>query len=230
MARSLIIGLFLFAWVAAAPARALESPIYPVHVEITVDRTELNAVVRMNAVYLSNEILFGTFSKPLSGTHWPQEPTERARAYVENCLTLKLDGHVLSAASFSPRFIQEPLGIKEPRFVFTLRYPIVNAAGRLSGRIAFFSEAQPVRTPDAHDEFVTYLSVIGKNTVHFELPLDKPDFELSLDGMERPIWARWVDQSRLLLLKIMSSSFFWIVLIFAVVQLIQRWKRKESST
>ncbi len=210
----------------AVAAFADENPIYPVHVVLTVDPNELVAVVRMQAVYMNDEILEGTYSTPLSGTDWPAATVECAKTYVENCFTLQLNGRTLAASSFAPRFIQEPIRAIDPEFVFTLRYPWTDTGGRLSGRAAFFAEA---RHDGPHIEFITYLSVVGKETVRFELPLDKPTFELSLDGMTRPASARLLERMRQISFQVISSPFFWIVLIFAIVQAIKRWKKRKSA-
>ena len=189
----------------------------------------------MEAAYLNDEILTGTHSTLLPGTHWPPETEERAKTYVESCLALRLNGQPLTASSFMSRFIQEPIQAIDPQFVFTLRYPLPSTAGRLSGRAAFFAEAKsdepheshPDNEPKMHEEFITYLSVVGKETVRFELPLDKPNFELSLDGMVRPGYARFLERMEQILFQIISSPFFWIVLIFAIVQAIKRWKKRK---
>jgi hypothetical protein len=211
-----------------------ENTVYPVHVVITVDQAELTAVVRMNAVYMNNAILFATLDRPLPGVHWPAATVARAKTYIEKCFTLSVDGQALTPASFSPRFIQEPLGVKAPEMTFTLRYPVKADAGRLVGHAAFFAEAQPSKSEaradgDAAGPFVTYLSVVGKKTVDFELPIAKPDFEISLDGMARSSTARFLDRAGRMGWRIASSPFFWFALIFIVVQGIKRWKKRKST-
>jgi hypothetical protein len=231
-----VAGAFFFLAFTVAAAAHEELPIYPVHVSITVDDGELNAVITMNGIYMNDSVLMDTYEGPLTATKWPAKAVDRARTYIQNCFSLTVDGHALAPSVFSPRFIQEPLDPENARFVFTLRYPLLKPGGLLSGHAAFFSEYKTAFDPGrkdvdpVHAEFITYLSVVGKETVRFELPVDKPDFALSLDGMARPLSSRLLERARRILFVVACSPFFWIALIFIIVQGIKRGKKRTSVT
>lgn len=204
---------------------------------MTVDPRELIVKVEMNAVYMNDQILTPTLDGSLPGTHWPAPTTARAKSYVLKWITLQLDGHPLEASDFTPRFIQEPLGVQDPRLVFTIRYPIVDAVGKLRGRMAFFEES---RLPEAErakradhmppQTYMTYLAVVGNRTIRFELPIEKPDFEISLDGLARSQTARTIAKLATVGGRIVVSPLFWFVLIFMIVRVINRMKQKRVST
>jgi hypothetical protein len=236
MKRRFIGAFCVLSFTAAAFAHEQEElPIYPVHAMITVDADELNAVIDMQGTYLNEELQLDTYRAPLPATDWPAADVTAAEKYIENCFWLKVDGRLLTASSFVPRFVQEPLHAENSRFIFKLRYPLSKPGGLLSGHASFFSEYKDTlkSLPPDEDhvpaEFVTYLSVVGKETVRFELPLEKPDFSLSLDGMARPPWLRLLERARRISALVVSSPFFWIGFIFAIVWLVKKVKKRKST-
>jgi len=230
--RHSIVAILLVLLASAVAAR--EYIMYPVEVEIKVESNQVRVHVASRAGYWMDEIMHVPVTFSMPATHWPDQFESSSRTYLERCFQIEMDHRPLSIGSFKCRFVQEPFQPIFSRVVFDLSYPIAAAGKRLSGKARFFPEVREEELkekdhPEGQSEFRTRLKVVGPKEIALDLPFDKPDFDISLDGMIFTENQKRAERTRAAAMRVISSPFFWIALVALGFQAYRRFfKRSEE--
>ncbi len=214
--------------------RAHEIPIFPVDVEMKIESHEIHVTIESKAGIWLDEILSVPYTKPLPATHWDPVYEQKAREEVKKSLHIGMDGRELDFTKFECRFVQEPLNEQSAKVVFDVHYPIVAVGKEIAGISQFFVphwiEQQKSKDPDRKaDVFETRLRVIGSKTLQLSLPINKPAFRFSTNGLLFTEQQKRFEKIRAIGVRLMSSAFFWIALIAIVAHIVKRAKRRREE-
>jgi hypothetical protein len=207
---------------AVSAARAHEMPIYPVVINLKIERNQIVMHAESHGGYWQDSVLFNR--KSLPATNWPAEYQYRAQNYFEKSFDLFLDGNKLASRAFECRYYEEPLReFKTSRVVFDAIYPIRDlkrelSETTLSGKATFFIEEyvhdqKNVRGSRVHQEFLTTLRLQGEKSADISVPIEKPDFSIPLHGFVRTdfqvFWDRVFGKAK----HVTSQDGFWLALV-----------------
>ncbi|MCG3205961.1 MAG: hypothetical protein KCHDKBKB_02687 [Elusimicrobia bacterium] len=162
----------------------------PVRAELTQDENQIRVLVRSQADYWLEGVLFAPPLSPLPGTDWPSAYQERAREYLQKSFRLSIDQQPLMIQTLVCRFVQEPFRPRDSQVVFEMLYSlegISNLSERsLNISAQFFSECKKLEA-DVHsdEEFLTILTFRGSKERQVQLPLDHPDVTVPIRELSR---------------------------------------------
>ncbi len=213
---------------------AHEFRMHPVEVKLKIEADRVRVHIDAHAEYWTDEIMNVPANKPLPARDWDPLYQSRAKDYISKSFQIFSDGRALAFDDFRPRFIQEPFGPSAARVEFDISYPVAPVGARLSGRAQFFREyyEEIARSGQRHEEdgvFVTRLKVVGKEPLELEIPYEKPDFEFVVAGREYTEGQKKKERFKAMLLRVVSSPFFWIALIFIFYRVHYRFFRRSEE-